>query len=420
MYRAGWEERNIARAGLLPNISAGGSYTEFDTESRGAFPAGATILPNNTDIDGDTLEWNATLIQPLFDLPAWFRFKRGVNLSKQAQANFFLAQQELLSRTVTAYFEVLRSIANVNASKAQESALEAQLDQVQQRFDVGLVAITDVHEARAAFDLAVSQRLTDEGTLDVRKELLSVLSGREYLDLYLLREDFPVVDPQPLDSSEWVEYASENNLQIKAAELSYAVARSDLKVARAERLPKVDLAINYSDSNSDINQENLDLDIASQFPRDQKQISGAVRLTVPIYAGGFIRSTQRQAAARQEAESEGFKGVVRTAIQETRAAYIAVRNDVARTRARNQAVISNKSALDATEAGYDVGTRDVVDVLAAQQAYFSAIRDFENSNVDYVLSLINLKRLAGTLTPEDIYELNAWLEKQETISASGK
>lgn len=419
IYRAGWEERNLARAGILPNITAGASYTEFYSEARGAFPAGGTLFPNATDTDGDTFEWNAALVQPLFDLPAWFRFKRGVNLSKEAEANFYVAQQDLLVRSVGGYFEVLRAIANLNASKAQESALAAQLNQVQQRFDVGLVAVTDVHEAQAAFDLSVAQRLTDEGVLGVRQEQLSVLSGLPYSDLWLLKKDFPVVDPDPVDSAAWVAYARENNLEIKAAELSHAASRSDLKAARAEHLPKIDLALNYSDSDSDITQDNLISEIESDFTNDQKQAAAVVRLTVPLYSGGFTSASRRQAAAREETESAGYKGTVRRVTQETRAAYITVRSDVARTRARQQAVISNRSALDATEAGYDVGIRNVVDVLAAQQAYFSAIRDFENSNVDYVISLMDLKRLSGTLTPEDIYELNSWLEQQESISASG-
>ena len=419
IYRAGWEERNLARAGILPNITAGAGYSEVYRESRGAFAAGGTLFPNATDTDGDTLEWNAALIQPVFDLPAWFRFKRGVNLSKEAEANFYVAQQDLLVRSVTSYFEVLRAIANVNASKAQESALAAQLNQVQQRFDVGLVAVTDVHEAQAAYDLSVAQRITDEGVLGVRQEQLSVLSGLAYSDLWLLKKDFPVVDPDPVDSAAWVAFARENNLEIKAAELSHAASRSELKAARAEHLPKIDLALNYSDSNSDLTQDDLIGDVESDFTSDQVQASAALRLTVPIYSGGFVSSARRQAAAREDTESAGYKGTVRRVTQETRAAYITVRSDVARTRARQQAVISNRSALDATEAGYDVGIRNVVDVLAAQQAYFSAIRDFENSNVDYVVSLVDLKRLAGTLTPEDIYELNGWLEQQESISASG-
>lgn len=419
IYRAGWEERNLGRAGILPNITAGASYTEFYSESRGAFPAGGTLFPNATDTDGDTLEWNAALVQPLFDLPAWFRFKRGVNLSKEAEANFYVAQQDLLVRSVASYFEVLRAIANVNASKAQESALAAQLNQVQQRFDVGLVAVTDVHEAQAAYDLSVAQRISDEGVLGVRQEQLSVLSGLAYSDLWLLKKDFPVIDPDPVDSAAWVAYARENNLEIKAAELSHAASRSDLRAARAEHLPKVDLTLNYSDSDSDVTQDNLISDIESDFTNDQKQAAAVIRLTVPLYTGGFTSASRRQAAAREDSESAGYKGTVRRVTQETRAAFITVRSDVARTRARQQAVISNRSALDATEAGYDVGIRNVVDVLAAQQAYFSAIRDFENSNVDYVISLMDLKRLAGTLTPEDIYELNGWLEKQDSISAAG-
>ena len=322
IYRAGWEERNLARAGILPNITAGASYSELYREDRGAFPAGSQLFPNATDTDGDTLAWNAALVQPLFDLPAWFRFKRGVNLSKEAEANFYVAQQDLLVRSVGSYFEVLRAIANVNASKAQESALAAQLNQVQQRFDVGLVAVTDVHEAQAAYDLSVAQQINDEGVLGVRQEQLSVLSGLTYSDLWLLKKDFPVIDPDPVDSAVWVTYARENNLEIKAAELSHAASRSELKAARAEHLPKIDLALNYSDSDSDITREDLFTDTEATFANDQKQASAAIRLTVPLYTGGFTSAARRQAAAREDTESAGYIGTVRRVTQEIRAAHI--------------------------------------------------------------------------------------------------
>lgn len=419
IYRVGQEERKLARAGLLPNVSAGASYSEFYSEARGAFPAGGTLFPNATDTDGDTFSWNAALIQPLFDMTVWFRFKRGANLTKEAEANFYVAQQQLLVRTVTSYFEVLRATANVSASKAQESALAARLNQIKQRYDVGLVAVTGVHEAQAAYDLSIAQRLTDEGELGISQEQLSVISGRENSDLWLLKKDFPVVDPDPIDSTVWVDFARKNNQEIKAAQLSHAASRSEMKAARAEHLPKVDLALNYSDANSDITQDNLISEIESDFTNDQKRASAAIRLTVPLYRGGSLSAARRQSAAREDAELAGYENTIRTITQETKATYIRVRSNVARTRARQQAVISNQSALDATEVGYDVGTRDVVDVLAAQQSYFSAVRDFENSKVDYVVSLINLKRLAGILTPEHIYELNTWLEKQTTISANG-
>ncbi|MBD3649631.1 MAG: TolC family protein, partial [Pseudomonadales bacterium] len=148
-YRVGREERKLALAGLLPSLQAGYTISETDSESRGSFPVGGTSFPNATDRESDSNAWEVSLRQPIFDLPAWFRFKQGEELSNQAQATLSVAQQDLVLRTVNAYFAVLRASANLKASRAQQDALKGQLDQVKQRFDVGLVAITDVHEAEA-------------------------------------------------------------------------------------------------------------------------------------------------------------------------------------------------------------------------------------------------------------------------------
>ncbi|MEQ8484516.1 MAG: TolC family outer membrane protein [Pseudomonadales bacterium] len=419
-FRVGSEERRLARAGLLPRLQGGYTYSDADTESRGSFSAGGTLFPNTTDTDAETDEWNVSLSQPLFDLPAWFRFQQGVQLSKQAEASFSLAQQDLVLRVVTAYFEVLRAAANVKASRSQESALEAQLDQVRQRFEVGMVAITDVHEARARYDLAVAQRIADEGQFGISREQLSVLTGRGHGDLWILSESFPVVDPEPATGDAWVDFARDNNFDILVARLARDAAQRGARAAASEHLPKVDLALTYADSNTDVVQRNLVSGSRSAFPNDQDRTVVALNFTVPIYTGGFTSASRRQAAAVYDTRVAGYEGTLRAVTQETRALHIQVVSDVARSRARAQAVTSTRSALEAAEVGYNVGTRNVVDVLDAQREFFSAVRDYENSIIDYVQDLVRLKRLAGTLTPSDIYELNRWLEKPPDATLSGR
>ncbi len=418
-YRAGQEERRLARAGLLPQLQGGFTYAESESESRASFAIGDQIIENANDTDTDQEEWDVSLVQPVFDAPAWFRFQQGVKLSEQSAASFAAAQQDLILRTVRSYFGVLRVAANLKASQAQESALKAQLDQVRQRFDVGMVAITDVHEAQAGYDLAVAQRLADEGSLGSALELLSVLTGRSHGELWVLEEEFPVVTPEPADSAAWVAFALENNFDIKAARLAREAARKGSRAAASEHLPTVDLALSYTDTNQDVTRTDLGSGITTSFPNDQEFGVVSLNVTLPLYTGGFTSANRRQAAARYEAQLAGYEGTVRTVTQETRASHIQVLSDVARTRARAQAVTSTRSALEAAEVGYDVGTRNVVDVLQAQQAYFSAVRDYENSIIDYVVDLAVLKRLSGTLSPEDVYELNQWLAKPPEPTLSG-
>lgn len=416
--RVGLEERKLARAGLLPQVQGGFTYSESDTETRGEFSVGERTFPNATDSDTDTTAWDVSLVQPLFDTTAWFRFRQGVKLSQQAEANFTVAQQQLILRSVTAYFEVLRASVNLQASRAQENALKAQLDQVEQRFDVGMVAITDVHEAQAGYDLAVAQRIADEGQLGIARELLAVLTGSTHSNLWVLEDEFQVADPTPTESEAWVTFARENNFDIKAALLAREAAQRGARAAASEHLPTVDLRLSYTDSESDVVQEDVTSGDVDDFPNNQARGIVALDLTVPVFTGGFTSASRRQAAAQYDTQLAFYRGTVRTVTQETRASYIRVMSDVARTRARAQAVISTRSALEAAEVGYDVGTRNVVDVLRAQQEFFSAVRDFENSKIDYVVDLTELKRLAGTLSPEDVYELNRWLTEPPDPSLS--
>jgi outer membrane protein len=421
--RVGQEDRNLARAGLLPQIQGGYTYSEGNTESTSRTFAAVEggLIPVEADRDDDTRAWDVSLRQPLIDLPAWFRFQQGVELSNQAEAAFSVAGQDLIRRTVIAYFEVLRASANVRASEAQEAALLAQLDQVRQRFEVGMVAITDVHEAQAGYDLAVAQRIADEGQLGIFLELLTVLTGRAHDDLWVLSEEFPVVDPEPRDSAAWVAFALDNNYDIKAAAFARDAAQRGARAATSEHLPRLDLVLSYNDSSTDVVQDarvnNIPVPRQS-FPTEQERGVVALNLTVPMYTGGRTTATRRQAAARHDTQIAFFQGTVRNVTQETRASHVRVLSDVARTRARAQAVTSTRSALDAAEVGYTVGTRNVVDVLRAQQDFFSAVRDYENSILDYVINLVRLKRQAGTLTPQDVYDLNRWLAEAADRASS--
>ncbi|MGA0839003.1 MAG: TolC family outer membrane protein [Pseudomonadales bacterium] len=417
--RVGQEIRRIALAGLLPQAQAGVSRIEAESEQKTTFVAGAFEQPYESKIDTSTGALDVSLRQPLFDLSAWFSFRRGQALSEQAETTFAVAQQNLMVRAVTAYTAVLRAASNVRASRAQEQAFTAQLDQVQQRFDVGMVAITDVHEARAAYDLAVAQRVGDEGRLGTAREQLSLLTGRPHGDLWELGGAFPVSDPDPVGEDAWVSFALANNLDIQAAALGRDAARGGARAAASEHLPRLDLTFGYADSSTDVDQTVKGVGRRPEYPNDQERTTVALNLTVPIYSGGYISANRRQAAAQFDAQQAGYDLAVRTVTQETRALHIQVRADVATRAARAQAVTSTKSALEAAEVGYEVGTRNVVDVLNAQREHFSAVRDYANSTVDYVQDLFFLKRLTGTLSPGDIYELNRWLVEPPPASLSG-
>ena len=309
-----------------------------------------------------------------------------------------------------AYFYVLRALDNLEAAKAEERATKRQLEQTQQRFDVGLIAITDVHEAQAVYDNTVVQRLTDEGNLGTSYESLTVLTGQSHSNLWLLNKDFPVINPDPMARSEWVDFSLQNNNALKAALYGMEAARENASSKKMEHAPRLTAQIGYSDSDEDITRSQFGPPPSSaEINNTTDGTSWSINFELPIYSGGRISAQRRQAYEQYNVALQNKIETQRVVIKNARASHITVVTDVQRVKARQQAIKSTSSALDATQAGYEVGTRNIVDVLQAQRSLYSSIRDYANSRYDYVLNMLKLKRAAGTLTPQDIFDINNWV-----------
>ena len=398
-YEANKELGNIARAGLMPQINA--TYTAYDKNDTDTTNNFTGVLRNG---NSKTTGWNVSLSQPLFDLSAWYIYKQGQKLSDQAEAQFGADQQSLIVRVATAYFNVLRSVDELESTIAEQNAFAHQLDQVKQRFDVGLTAITDVHEAQAAYDSAYAGTLEARGSLSINYEALEVLTGKAEDQIAPLSDKFPVVNPTPADRAEWVNFALKNNYELKATRLGADAAQKNASAARAEHIPTVDARLGYqkleADGEGDIG------------PFDQLTEGNTVSIgvNIPIFSGLRTSSTARQAVAQGLQAEELFNSAQRNTIQNTRALHLSVETDVARVAARKQANVSNQSALEATQAGYEVGTRNLVEVLQAQSKLYQARRDYSNALYDYVINTIRLREVAGLLTPADIQEVDKWLQ----------
>jgi outer membrane protein len=382
------------------------------------FDNGNVVVQNQTTGSRTyTTRYDISLSQTLFDLSAWFDWKAGSERSKQAEAIVAAAQQNLIVRVSEAYFGVLRAQDNLRAAKAQERALSRQLEQTRQRFNVGLIAITDVYEAEARHDLAGVTRIIEENNVAVALERLSVLTGQQHGQLRLLSEAFAPELPMPTDRSAWVDFALENNFELAAVRFAEEAARQNAKSRQMGHAPRVSAQVSYAESDTagTVTPPN-----AFNLPPNSEgeDESFQIRLDMPLYAGGAISANRRRAAEQFNAARENRINLTRNTITASRSLHMTVSSDVARVNARKQAIKSTQSALDATVAGYEVGTRNIVDVLNAQNAVFSAQRDYANSRYDYVLNSMRLKENAGTLSPEDIAALEAFLIEPEAASAS--
>ncbi len=423
-YLANREAKNLGMSALLPKVNANysraGSDTSTDSETFQVVEDGITAVNSTTDNDTITDAFQVSLNQALFDLPAWFSFKAGEETTKQAEATFAGNQQNLIVRVVDAYLGVLRAQDNLEASRAQERAFERQLEQTQQRFEVGLIAITDVYEAQAAYDLSQVNRIVDENNVAVALEQLSVLTGQKHGNLSVLKEDFEINPPEPLDRSAWVDFALENNFSLKAAKFQEEAARQSSKSAALEHGFKISGNYSYSDNQTDGRRT---ITPETQFNSSPFNNTDGdrweLRVDMPLYSGGAISANRRQAAQQFNAAREQRINLGRTTVTNTRSLHMTVVSDVSRVKARKQSIVSSRSALDATQAGYEVGTRNVVDVLNAQNTLFAAQRDYANSRYDYIINMMRLKEQAGLLSPADVISLDNYLKLPPPPTAAG-
>lgn len=402
-----------ARANLLPKLSVSASTSwnersfpvpprlDFDPES----PTFGTVAPV-ADQNYNEHQWAARLDQPIVNVSNWLNWRSAKALVTGAEANLAEARQALIVRVVQAYLNVLRAQDRLDANLAREAAVNRQLEQVQQRFDVGLVAITDVLEAQAGYDSAVVDRIQADGDRHIFFETLHTLIGERYDSLERLSDNLPIVNPEPLDEEEWVNIALETNHGILAAQAQLRAANRTIAARLAGHLPTVDGSITRSKYTTGG---------ASFLANKINTTTWALSITLPIYQGGFTYSRTKEARALAEQAREELLNQRLTVSRDTRNLFQAVATDVVRVGARLKAIASSRSALEATETGYQVGTRNIVDVLQAQQRLFSSQFDYADSRYNYVIDLMRLKQNAGTLMEEDLIELNRFADASATV-----
>lgn len=382
----------ISRAALLPQISLGASYSESDYDS--------------SSIDTEAEQYSATLSQSLFNMGNWASYQQGKQLANQADAQFRKNEQDLIVRVARAYTSALAALDAYETAKAEEAAIGRQLEQTKQRFEVGLIAITDVHESQASFDTAVVKRVKSQGDIGIAFEALEVITGQQIHGINPLTEAFPVNMPET-SRDEWVNLALSNNPDLIASRYAVEAARENARAKSAAHLPTLSGQIQYNDQ---------DTRLSPGFDTDQKGAVVTFSLNVPLYSGGGISASKRQAWYQLDAAREKLTSVERNAIQAARSQHLAVSTDVASVKAQQQAIISAQSALDATRAGYDVGTRNIVDVLNAEKLLYQTKLAWLNSRYQFIIDMLELKAVSGTLVPADIYGFEQWLDKETLLS----
>ncbi len=388
-HRANLLSKDKARALLLPNADLSGDASRIKQDS--------TISGKSTfNNSGYTL----SITQPVFRYESLVQNKQADINIQQSQTALSATQQQIMLKAAERYFDLLSSQAALEFAQSEKTAIAKQLEQAQKRFDVGLIAITDVHEAQAAYDLATASEITAGNQLASAVEALTEITGSTHTSLARLGDGLPLQRPNPDNMENWTDIALQQNLQLKALTLSSEIAKQNIRLQRAGHYPTLDIvaAHDFSDSGGD-------------FARETTSDSVALQLNVPLFKGGLTTAQVKESAHLYTQAKHNVDRERRSVLRQTRDAYRGVINGIGQAQALKQATVSNRSALETTQAGFEVGTRTIVDVLLAQRGLFGARRDYSQARHQYILNILRLKLAAGTLAPSDLEYFNQWLEQ---------
>jgi outer membrane protein len=407
------EAKPQALAGLLPTLTATGNYTSRDQEGENSTLAVVNGFPvvgvTKQTIDATIKQYTFQLTQPVFRWDRWVALRRADAQVAQAEADFQAAEQNLVFRVSQRYFNVLAAKDSLDALEGATAAVSRQLEQAEQRFEVGLIAITDVQESRAAADQARAAVIAGKRTLSTNQELLRELTGEMLTTLAAPGDDMPLNSPSPASEDEWVAAAMEQNVTLISTRLAADIAKEGISNARTGHYPTLDLVGTRFNNTQDADQINNGN--PSPANSDILQDSISLQLTLPLYSGGAVSSRVREQVYRHRAARERLERTARETERAARDAYLGVNSGISRVQALRQAVESSRTALQASEAGFEVGTRTTVDVLDAQRRLLDAETNYARSKYDYILSIIQLKQAAGTLSRDDLTEINGWLRE---------
>ena len=418
---AALEAKPQALASLLPQLTASGAVSrERDTGSSittqpvTTGTGGAPIILETFPFDGRTTttthRYGVDLRQNLFRWENWVALKRADAQVAQAEADYQTSQQDLMERVAQRYFDVLGAQDDLEAQQVALTSIERQLEQAEARFQIGLIAVTDVEEARAAHDSGAAAVIAAKRTLASTQELLREITGDAFDWLARPIEPFELANPDPVSEERWVEMALQQNLALVSSRLAADIARENVSAARGGHFPSLDLVGSRYKATRHGVDTFTDGTSAGGSTLDQNQRTIGLQLTFPLYSGGQVSSQVRQAVYQHRAAKERVERVARQTEHDARDSYLGVLSEISRVKALRRAVESNATSLRATEAGYEAGTRTAVDVLQSRQLWVQAQTGYSRSRYDYMLNVLKLQQAAGILSQQSLEKINSLLQ----------
>ena len=386
-----------ALAELLPSVNASASSADVRQETESSFSGNGKGTGQFRD-EG----FSVSIRQTLFDWPQFIRYTQADKQVTKAVIEYQLAEQQLILRLTERYLDSLQAEVALNLANDDMKAFAEQLEQAEQRFNVGVVAITDVHDARARYDLSVVSQITAKDTLVSKQEALKELIQLDIAQLVPLADKLPLASPEPNSIQQWGQTAVEHNLAVRMAKQDVAIAKKQIQLHQSEHYPTVDLvgSHNYNETGGG--------SFGTGFRNESDSIG--VELNLSLFAGGKTVSLTRQAVFDHQKTLDGLQSLQRATLRQARDAFRGVSSNLQRIQALERAIISNQSSLQANEVGLDVGTRTIVDVLNAQSNLSRAKLQLVEAKNGYILNVLALKAASGSLALDDIKKINGWLQ----------
>ena len=394
-----------ARSLFFPTITFSINATHSDADVQYIGGTRSPFSPGKNSFE--SLGYSASFTQPIFRKQNNVQYAQAKLQVSQADLQLLLFQQDLMLRSSQAYFDVLLAQDRIDLINAQKVAINKQLEQARANFEVGTATITDVNEAKARFDLIVAQEIAAINDLEIKRRAVQSITGLVPARFASVNPDIIITLPEPQDMQTWVQIAEQNNLNLSIQQRTFDIASQEIEKQRAAYYPTLDAVSNYNDSSANGS--------AQGFGSDSKISQFGLQLQIPIYQGGLYASRVREAVANKQRALDDVEVARRKAEFDTRQAYLNLTGSVSQVQAYEQALSSSQSQVDSTSLGYEVGVRTSVDVLNAQQQFFSAQRDLLQARYTYLLSIIKLKSATGLINEADLADINKRLVERQTV-----
>ncbi|WP_017445137.1 TolC family outer membrane protein [Gayadomonas joobiniege] len=389
-FRAAEQLDDLSRSALLPQINGSLSYSDDNLQNQQQ--TAATI----------------GLVQSIYQHDNWLNLSKADKQIAQSRYVLQLNQYDLINRVVNAYLDLLLAQDNLTFVQAEKEAIQRELERTREQLKVGIAAVTNLHEAQAQFDASVAEEISAENEIELARENLREITGQYYIEIDPLKtDDFtpPKIDPQAV--TDWLKLAETSNPQIQQQKLAMQIAKTEIDIAEAGHLPNANFSANYSWADTEGQVVNSQTGAMQTLNTQRDGLAWTVSVDIPIYTGGRVTAASKQAAAQYVISAQGLQQIHRGVIKNVRSAYNNVKAANARIDALKQSVISAESALDATQAGFRVGTRTIVDVLNSTQVLYSARSSLAAARYDYIRAIVALKSASGRLTDDDILAINS-------------